>query len=62
MTKPDKAIFNLLLNRYQLKANESLFIDNNQKNILAANDIDFETIHFSHRIRLENELRALQLI
>jgi 2-haloacid dehalogenase len=60
--KPDKAIYHLLLDRYQLQANESLFIDDNPLNISVANEIGFETIHFANGIRLENELKTLQLI
>jgi 2-haloacid dehalogenase len=62
MKKPDKAIFSLLLDRYQLMAHESLFIDDNPQNISTAKEIGFKTIHFANGIRLENEFRALQLI
>jgi 2-haloacid dehalogenase len=60
--KPDQAIFTLLLDRYQLKANESLFIDDNPQNISAAKIIGFETIHLDNGTCLETELRALQLL
>jgi 2-haloacid dehalogenase len=60
--KPDQAIFTLLLDRYQLKANESLFIDDNLQNISVAKEIGFETIHFEDGTCLETELRALQLV
>ena len=36
MVKPDAEIFNFLLNKYSLKAEECLFIDDNDKNISGA--------------------------
>ncbi|MBQ2639394.1 MAG: HAD family phosphatase [Bacilli bacterium] len=35
--KPYEGIYNTILNRYNLKANESIFIDDNEKNIETAN-------------------------
>ena len=38
-TKPNKEIFEYLLNKYTLKAEESVFIDDNMNNVLAAEKV-----------------------
>jgi 2-haloacid dehalogenase len=62
LIKPDKKIFELLLERYHLKAENALFIDDNIYNIQAANEMGFATIHVRENTDLENELQALGLI
>lgn len=62
LIKPDPKIFNLLLNRYQLKAQESVFIDDNIKNIIAAKEIGFSTIHIDDNINLELELIKMKIL
>ncbi len=54
--KPDPAIFKILLSRYNLKAEESLFIDDNKKNTNAAEKLKFHTIHYTEDMNLRNEL------
>jgi len=56
LVKPDADIYNLLLSRYELTANESLFIDDNLVNVEAANKLGFKTIHFKAGMNLKNEL------
>ena len=41
--KPYVAIYETLLNRYELMASECLFIDDNEKNIKTAQELDFIT-------------------
>lgn len=60
--KPDQAIYKLLLNRYQIKAAESLFIDDNINNIIAANEMGFQTIHINTNIILEEELKKMKIL
>jgi 2-haloacid dehalogenase len=62
LIKPDKKIFELLLNRYQLEAKSSLFIDDNLNNIQAAKEMGFVTIHVQEKTNLKRELDALGLI
>lgn len=62
MIKPDKAIFNLLLERYKIKATESIFIDDNILNIATAHELGFTTIHIHEKMSLENELRLNGII
>ena len=61
MVKPDARIYKLLLTRYGLKANESIFIDDNQENINAANKLGFKTIHINEKVSLEEELQKLTI-
>lgn len=62
IVKPDPAIFKILLNRYQLEAAESLFIDDNLNNIIAAKELGFFTIHIKDDTRLDQELIKLGLL
>lgn len=57
--KPNPEIWNILLNRYQIKAEESIFIDDNCKNIEAAKKLGFICIHIKNDTDLEKELRDL---
>lgn len=59
IVKPDAQIYKLLLNRYKLVAEESLFIDDNEANIKAANKLGFKTIHLKEDVNLKNELQKL---
>jgi 2-haloacid dehalogenase len=60
--KPGKEIYQLLLNRYSLLANESLFIDDSLKNIETADELGFSTIHFNGAQSLKEQLISLRLI
>ena len=44
--KPNQAIFEILLERYQLKPKECLFIDDNSENTKAAATLGISTITF----------------
>jgi 2-haloacid dehalogenase len=61
LIKPDKKIFELILERYHLEAKNSLFIDDNMNNIQAAKEIGFATIHVEKKTDLNSELYALGL-
>lgn len=49
MVKPDREIYNLLLNRYHLKPEESLFIDDLEPNVKAAQAVGINTLHFTNK-------------
>ncbi len=51
-----------MLERYHLKAKDSLFIDDNINNIQAAKEMGFATIHVQEKTDLKTELHALGLI
>ncbi|REC79195.1 HAD family phosphatase [Chryseobacterium elymi] len=59
MIKPDPRIWHVLLERYNLKASESVFIDDNLKNIEMANSLGFMTIKIDPDTDLEKELADL---
>lgn len=52
--KPDPKIWHILLQRYNIVAEESIFIDDNPKNIEVANQLGFKTI----KINPDTDLRA----
>lgn len=62
LIKPDPKIYQVLLDRYNLKAYESLFIDDNIENIKAAQKMGFHTIHFTEKINLEEEVKGMGLL
>ena len=46
MLKPNRDIFDFLLFRYGLDASETLFIDDELANVIAANTLGIQTVHF----------------
>ncbi len=57
MVKPDRRLYEVLLDRYALRAAESLFIDDNLANIEAARELGFRTVHYTGGMNLEAWLR-----
>ena len=62
LVKPERPIFELLLARYELRAEACLFIDDSPANIAAARSLGMATHHFTNAQRLEAALVELQLI
>jgi 2-haloacid dehalogenase len=62
MIKPDKNIFELMLERYHLEAENSLFIDDNRNNIQTAKEMGFATIHVQAGTDLKTALYAMGLM
>jgi 2-haloacid dehalogenase len=62
LVKPDKAIFQLILDRYQLKAESALFIDDNIKNIRAAEEMGFQAIQFEDPEKLRARLTQINIL
>ena len=60
--KPFDDIYHLTLNRFALKAEESFFIDDNARNIKAANNLGIHTHHFSSPEKLKADLIDKKLI
>lgn len=56
LIKPDPALYEVLLDRFGLKAEESLFIDDNAANIETARQMGFKTMHFTEETNLEEWL------
>lgn len=59
LIKPDPKIWQVLLERYELKPEESVFIDDNAKNIETAKSLGFITVHITEDTDLAQELRNL---
>ncbi len=57
--KPDREIYELLLSRFGLKAEECVFLDDTLKNIEAAKALGFYGIWFQSKEQAEEELQAL---
>ncbi|MFN5478860.1 MAG: HAD family hydrolase [Chitinophagaceae bacterium] len=55
--KPYKEIYDIILNRFSLSPQKTLFIDDNIKNINAAKEIGINCIHFSSPEQLTEELK-----
>lgn len=59
MTKPDSAVYQLLLNRYGLKAQECVFLDDTPRNVEAAVRQGMAGIVFRSQSQATEELRKL---
>lgn len=59
LLKPDPAIYEVLLGRYALQAGDCIFIDDSEKNVVAARGIGMQAVHFVEPIDLRAELRGL---
>ena len=57
--KPFPEIYQLTLDRYEFKAQESLFIDDNLRNIESASAMDNQTIHFKNPNDLKSNLKQM---
>lgn len=57
MRKPDPLFYQLILERYQLQAEQVLFIDDNLRNVKAARDLGIESIHFKNSEELRGDLK-----
>ncbi|CAN5734264.1 HAD-IA family hydrolase [soil metagenome] len=59
MIKPNREIFHLLIDRFNIIPGQSVFIDDNIKNIEAAKSIGFNAIHFKNPEELRDELLVM---
>ena len=62
LIKPDKKLYHLLLDRYNLNVEKTIFIDDNIKNIKAAEEIGLIAIHFENSSQLEAKLQSIGAI
>lgn len=54
--KPDPRLFNVLLDRYNLKAEECIFVDDNPDNVAASTNLGMRGIVFTNAENLRKEL------
>ena len=59
MRKPSPEFYNLLLERFNIKAEEAVFIDDNARNIYAAQAVGLKSIKFEDATQLKEELVAI---
>ncbi len=59
VTKPDNQIYELLLERFRLKAEECVFLDDTEKNIIGARAVGIQGILFQDREQAVTELQKL---
>lgn len=59
LTKPDPAIYQLLLSRYHLKADECVFIDDTLVNVNAAEALGIHGVQFKNLTQAKAELDAI---
>lgn len=62
MRKPFPPFYQVLLDRYNLQAHETLFIDDNERNIKAAEALGINCIHFQSPQQLKSELEQMALL
>ena len=59
--KPNPLFYQLLLERFQINPGESVFMDDNLRNIKAARKEGIPSIHFQSPEQLEEALKAMQI-
>jgi 2-haloacid dehalogenase len=62
LKKPDPKIYQLLIDRYQLTPENSVFIDDNLRNVNAAQEQGLQAIHFHSPPQLKEELSKLNIL
>ena len=50
--KPFPKIYNIILNRYKINPIKTIFIDDNKENIITANELKFNGIHYKNNLQL----------
>lgn len=61
MRKPFPEFYQLLLNRYKVNAEEALFIDDNLRNVKAAEGLGISSIHFHSSKQLKEAITNIKL-
>ena len=56
LIKPSYEIYNLVLNRFSLNKEETLFFDDKEKNVIAANELGIKSFIFTSIIDIKNNL------
>ena len=56
LVKPDPSIYLLAIKRFNLKANQTIFVDDKLENIKTAKKLDFKTIHLIKPNKISDEI------
>jgi len=59
VAKPDRRIFEILLNRYGLRPQATVFVDDQARNVDAARDLGLIALRFSSAAQLRRDLQTL---
>ncbi|MEG0275668.1 MAG: HAD family phosphatase [Coprobacillus sp.] len=62
VVKPDEEIYQILLKRYHLDPNQSVFIDDSLANITACQRLGITGIHLPYLASLNNELKTIHVL
>ena len=62
LVKPDPELFHRLTDRTKIPPENSLFIDDSLKNVVAAQELGFKAIHFQSPPQLQQELKQLGIL
>ena len=62
IVKPDLEIYKLLINRHDLNPQHTVFIDDKEENIRAAELLGIHGIHFQNASKLRKDLQMLKLL
>jgi len=62
MVKPEKDIYHLLINRYNIDPSQSIFIDDLLENVMTAKELGFQTVHYDKKASLEDILVEMKII
>lgn len=62
IVKPDPELYRILIDRYRINPQETLFIDDNPENIQTAKQLGFQTLHLTPQTNLEQELKNRGII
>jgi 2-haloacid dehalogenase len=62
VAKPDRRIFEILLERHGLRPRATVCIDDMARNVDAARDLGFLALRFSSAAQLRQDLRALGVV
>jgi len=62
MAKPEHRIYELCLERFGIEADKSVFIDDSERNVIAAREVGIHAIHFQSAEQMEGELRAMGVL
>lgn len=59
LKKPDRRIYELMLQRYDINPEEAVFIDDSLRNVKGASAVGLRTIHFKSPLQLREDLADL---
>ncbi|WP_417429695.1 HAD family hydrolase [Kiloniella sp.] len=62
LAKPDPRIYHRLLSDFSLKAEECVFIDDREDNIMVAKDLGFKAIHFTEPALMNKALQEFGVL